>query len=98
MLTYVNTCSILEINSGFNVRPKHPNKEIEQAICYAESEGWRYQASGKSAHAWGKLLCPLASREGHSMSVWSTPRNTENHAKQIKRNVDACDHQEVKDE
>jgi hypothetical protein len=75
------------------VRPKHPNKEIEQAIKYAESKGWRYIASGSSAHAWGRLFCPLASREGHSMSVWSTPKSPENHARQIRRNVDACEHQ-----
>lgn len=27
------------------------------------------------------------------MSVWSTPKSPENHAKQIKRKVDACEHQ-----
>lgn len=75
------------------VRPKHPNKDIELAIKYAESKGWRYQPSGNSAHAWGRLLCPLASREGHAMSVWSTPRSNEDHAKQIKHKVDACEHQ-----
>ena len=75
------------------VRPKHPNKEIERAIKYAESKGWRYYPSGQSAHAWGRLLCLLESREGHAMSVWSTPRSTENHARQIKQKVDACEHQ-----
>lgn len=75
------------------MRPKHPNKEIELAIRYAESKGWRYQPSGNSAHAWGRLLCPLAAREGHAMSVWSTPKSNEDHAKQIKRQVDACEHQ-----
>lgn len=75
------------------VRPKHPNKEIELAIKYAESKGWRYQPSGNSAHAWGRLLCPLAAREGHAMSVWSIPKSNEDHAKQIKRKVDACEHQ-----
>lgn len=74
------------------LRPKHPNKDIELALKYAESKGWRYQQTGNSAHAWGKILCPLASREGHSMSIWSTPKSAENHAKQIKRNVDACEH------
>lgn len=74
-------------------RPKHANKEIERAIRYAESKGWRYQPAGSSAHAWGRLLCPLNNREGHSMSVWSTPKSAENHAKQIKRNIDACEHQ-----
>lgn len=74
------------------MRPKHPNKEIDHAIHYAESKGWRYQATGNSAHAWGRMLCPLATREGHAMSIWSTPKNMQNHAKQIKRNVDACEH------
>lgn len=51
------------------MRPRHPNKDIEQALKYAESKGWRYQESGNSAHAWGRILCPLASREGHAMSI-----------------------------
>lgn len=37
-------------------RKKHPNKEIEKAIRYAERLGWRYRRAGKSAHAWGRLL------------------------------------------
>lgn len=80
------------------MRPRHPNKDIEQALKYAESKGWRYQAAGNSAHAWGRILCPLANREGHAMSIWSTPKSAENHAKQIKRNVDACEHQGENDE
>lgn len=77
------------------MRPKHPNKDIEKAIKYAEAKGWRYryQSSGNSAHAWGRLLCPFEDRDGHSVSIWSTPRSTENHAKQIKRVVDNCEHQ-----
>ncbi|WP_203250197.1 hypothetical protein [Cysteiniphilum marinum] len=75
------------------MRTKHPNKEIEKAIKYAEMKGWRYQSSGNSAHAWGRLLCPLENRDGHSISVWSTPRSAENHAKQIRRVVDNCEHQ-----
>lgn len=80
------------------MRPKHPSKEIEQALKYAESKGWRYHSSGNSAHSWGRILCPLSNREGHAMSIWSTPKNAENHAKQIKRNVDACEHQGEQDE
>lgn len=78
-------------------RQKHPNKEIEKAIVYAEKRGWTYKHSGKSAHAWGKLLCPLHNREGHKMSIWSTPRNTYDHALQIKRLVDKCQHDVVED-
>jgi hypothetical protein len=73
-------------------RQKHPTKEIEKAIVYAEKNGWVYKESGKSSHAWGRLLCPLHAREGHQLSVWSTPRNAFNHAQQIKRLVDQCQH------
>lgn len=73
-------------------RPKHPNKEIEEAILYAEQQGWIYKDSGKSAHAWGKLLCPLHMREGCKMSIWSTPANTYNHAHLIIRMVNKCNH------
>ncbi len=75
-------------------RKKHPNKEIEEAIQYAESKGWRYKKAGKSAYAWGRLLCPETSVEGCQMSVWTTPRSTGNHAKRILRKVDNCDHGE----
>ena len=73
-------------------RTKHPDKEIESAIVYAEDNGWKYKDSGKSAHAWGRLLCPLHTREGHQLSIWSTPRSPYNHAKQIQRQVDNCKH------
>lgn len=73
-------------------RAKHPNKEIELAILYAEKNGWVYKDTGKSSHAWCILVCPLRTREGHKMSIWSTPRNAFNHAKQIKRLVNKCEH------
>lgn len=78
-------------------RPKHPNKEIEAAIVYAEENGWTYKDSGKSSHSWGQLLCPLHTREGHKMSIWSTPRNAFNHANQIRRFVDKCQHDDAED-
>jgi hypothetical protein len=78
-------------------RPKHPNKEIEAAILYAEKNGWVYKDTGKSAHAWGRLLCPLHAREGHQMSIWSTPRNANNHAQQLKRQVNKCEHEAQED-
>ncbi len=74
------------------MRPRHPNKDIEKAIQYAESKGWHYKASGSSAHAWGRILCDQADRSGCSMSIWSTPRDPVRHAGQIRRNVDTCPH------
>lgn len=33
-------------------RKKHPNKDIEAAVAYAESKKWTFKETGKSAHAW----------------------------------------------
>jgi hypothetical protein len=71
-------------------RPRHPNKHIEKAIGYAEALGWRVEMS--KGHAWGHLLCPLRARDGCIIAVWSTPRNPENHARHIRRDVDLCQH------
>lgn len=71
---------------------KHPSKHIQEAIEYAEDEGWRIIETGKSSHAFCRLYCPERSRDGCKMSVWSTPRNERSHARQIKRRVDRCPH------
>jgi hypothetical protein len=71
-------------------RSRHPNKHIEAAIAYAEALGWSVVGSG--GHAWGRLFCPHHTPEGCIISVWSTPRSPENHARQIRRRVDACPH------
>ncbi|EBR9859401.1 hypothetical protein ISO73_09815 [Morganella morganii subsp. morganii] len=71
---------------------KHPDKHIQSAIEYALLQGWVWIAPGNSSHAFCRLRCgsPYDEHRQHKMSVWSTPRNTENHAKQIRRKVDAC--------
>ena len=74
-------------------RPTHPNKEIEAAIRYAESKGWRFKSAGKSAHAWRRLFCRQADQSGCQMSVWSTPKHAEDFAKQVRRKADKCAHQ-----
>ena len=73
-------------------RRRHPKKEIEQAIQYAEEKRWRYRKAGKSAHIWGVLLCIEASRQGCRMNILSTPRSVEGHARQIRSRVDHCPH------
>ncbi|MCJ7797957.1 MAG: hypothetical protein MUQ56_14560 [Thermoleophilia bacterium] len=65
------------------------------ALKHAEAHGWRIEHASGSSHAWGKMYCPNLSidcrcREFCITSVWSTPRNPENHAKQIRRVVDGC--------
>lgn len=74
-------------------RDKHPRKEIEAAVQYAEGEFWRCKLGG--SHAWGKLYCPYhcaACRCGEFciVSIWSTPRNPELHARFLRRVVDHC--------
>lgn len=45
--------------------------------------------------AWGKMYCPFNDIDCHCgefciVSIWSTPKDPANHAKQIKRVVDNC--------
>lgn len=77
-------------------RKKHKNKEIEEALQYAEQHGWSVEVHLKSkSHTWGVMKCESNSSicwNGlHcSTSIWSTPRNAHNHASQIKKIVDKC--------
>jgi hypothetical protein len=67
----------------------HPNKHIRAALKYAESMGWTIRKSGPRAHAWGVIYCS----HGHGecwMSVYSTPKTPENHARRIRKIVDRC--------
>ncbi len=73
-------------------RPLHADKDIENAIKYAETNNWRYKAAGRSAHGWGRLLCPHAQQSGCMLSIWSTPVDPSDHAKRIKKKVDTCPH------
>lgn len=71
-------------------RPRHPSKQIEEAISYAEDKGWRVEKAGARAHSWGRLLCPLADESGCIVFVYTTPRDDDNHARKVKRLVDKC--------
>jgi hypothetical protein len=73
-------------------RSKHPKKEVEIAVKDAEAAGWRIEQDG-SGHCWGRMLCPYGkepTHQRHQHSVWSTPKNPGNHAKQIRRQVERC--------
>ncbi|MDK1037577.1 MAG: hypothetical protein QGD91_01410 [Actinomycetota bacterium] len=78
-------------------RSRHPKKDVEPALGYAEKAGWDV-ASTSSGHRWGVARCREASRSGCQVSIWSTPRNPGNHAKQIRRAVDRCPHDSTSDE
>jgi hypothetical protein len=74
-------------------RRSHPKSEIEAALAYAEENSWRVELGG--SHAWGKIYCPYNDKKCRCgifciTSIWSTPKNAGNHAKQIRRVVDNC--------
>ncbi|ABA59392.1 hypothetical protein [Nitrosococcus oceani] len=74
-------------------RTRHSKQEIELALQHAEAKGWRIEVGG--SHAWGKMYCPANDAgcrcgEFCITSIWSTPRNPSNHARQLRRVVDRC--------
>ena len=71
-------------------RPRHPDKNIEAAVQYAESLGWTVTIS--TGHSWGRLFCPKSSRDGCIVGVYSTPSNPFQHARRVRRDVDNCPH------
>jgi hypothetical protein len=71
-------------------RPRHSNKEIEAAVQFAESQGWRCHLA--RGHAWGRLFCPHGQVGGCIVSVYSTPRHAFAHAKYIKREIGKFPH------
>lgn len=59
--------------------------------------GWTVEeAKGRSAHSWGYVLCPAnagaACRSGTfcRMSIWSTPRQPQNHARELLKKAQGC--------
>lgn len=79
-------------------RPRHPSKEIEGAVVNLERSGWTWASPGKSSHCWGKLLCPQHDQSGCIIYVYSTPRSTQNHARDILRKAERCGHTGGEDE
>ena len=77
--------------------PKHPNKEIRKVLDFAKENGWKIEKTNGQAHAWGKMYCPTNDSNcrchNHCItSIWSTPKNATNHAKQLERIVKGCIH------
>ncbi|MBF0137975.1 MAG: hypothetical protein H7833_17620 [Magnetococcus sp. DMHC-1] len=71
---------------------KHPIKEIRSAIEHAIDKGWKFDKA--SGHAFGILKCPTNKKCRNGVycqfSVWSTPKDPEEHARAIRRAVDQC--------
>jgi hypothetical protein len=68
-------------------RTRHPKPPVEKALKYAEENDWEVTPTA-AGHRWGKAACG----NGCSVSVWSTPKNSDNHGKAIRRAVDKCPH------
>lgn len=75
-------------------RRKHSSKEVAAAIAYALDRGWTFREMGH----FGRLFCPHADRDGCQVGVNGTPKNAEDHAKQIRRAIDRCPHCEKADD
>jgi hypothetical protein len=67
-------------------RPKHSKKQVEQVVADAERLGFTVKFPW--GH-WGGLVCP---GDCPIIAVFSTPKNADNHAKQLRRAVDRCPH------
>jgi hypothetical protein len=75
-------------------RRRHSKKEIENAIRYAELNGWRVEER-HGGHAWGRMYCPFNDSECRCgdfccVSIWSTPRDSTDHANALRRVVNHC--------
>ena len=82
-------------------RKKHTSKEIEAVILELEALGWSL-IEGKG-HCWGILRCPANDQDCRcglfcQMSVWSTPKNPQQHAKKLLKKALACVKLQKKDD
>ena len=64
-------------------RWEHAKKQIREALATVESLGLEIVPKpGSHGYSWGYLWCPAC---GDHKSVWSTPKNLDNHAKELVR-------------
>lgn len=71
-------------------RSRHPKKDVEKALQFAEDNRWTVSPKNKTGgHTWGFMICPTGEDRA---SIWSTPTNEGNHANQLRRAVIRCDH------
>jgi hypothetical protein len=77
---------LIGVGSSVTMGPMHPNKHIREALKYAAERGWRVVMA--KGHAYCRIYCGLR-HANCQKSVWSTPRNPEHHARDIRDVVDA---------
>lgn len=72
-------------------RTKHPKKDVERALTFAEEHGWLVRPTA-SGHRWGEMTCGYADLDRCRVSIWSTPKNPGNHANRLRQKVRNCPH------
>lgn len=75
-------------------RSRHPKKEVEKALSRAEEKELKVEQNRNRGHKWGDVACQDTSHA--KKSVWSTPKNPGNHAKDIDKYTDG--HKDHRDE
>ena len=78
-------------------RGVHPKKEVRKALKELRVAGWTIEvARGGHSHRWGTATCPHQHPDVSGGSfrcvqgIRSTPRNTGNHAKELRRALRRC--------
>jgi len=68
---------------GCNVTSwSHPRKQVRGALDDAVAARLKVIPANPRAHRWGRVEFPAC---GDHVSVWSTPRKADDHAKDIRR-------------
>jgi hypothetical protein len=70
-------------------RWSHSKKQIRDALDEADAAGFDVEDTSDLGHSWGHTLCTV---DKQRMQVWSTPKNADNHAKQIRRFISRHSH------
>ena len=52
-------------------RARHPKKDVEEALQFAEQHGWTVVPTAKG-HRWGEMRCAYEGRDGCRVSIWSS--------------------------
>jgi hypothetical protein len=76
-------------------RSRHSKKEVEKVLEELEALGWTVVKRNGKGHAWGLLRCPKPTEDCRcgkfcQMSIWSTPKNADKHAADLRRKALAC--------
>lgn len=74
-------------------RRRHPKKDVEPALRYAEQHGWIVRATA-AGHKWGVMYCTDRVQPHCRASIWSTPVNPSTFARQLMRRVDGRPHRQ----